>query len=668
MNKIIKIFKPWFFVDSRALGIFRILLGVLCFIDIYRRFEFIDIFYTNDSIISISTSNSFYKSFTLLRTFTSSWEVHIFFIIGLITSTLLLIGYRTKLSQFITTIIIISIHNRAIMLENAGDFMFNNILIISLFLPLGISFGIDSLKTSLNFKEFNFKDLNDKKNGINIPKQVFTLGYFAMLIQLSIIYFFTGFNKSGYDWENGSAVYKMLQLDTFLTPVGYFLRDYITAPISEFFTYTTLTIELLAPLILFFPFYNYIFRLFFIFCFFIFHISIRSLIKVGLFSFTMISTYVLLIDEKVFNKVKMVLKNKFFTNKYILFYDADCGFCHYTCRIIKRIDVFNLITFSDGKNYKDDNPKKLNELLNKTAVLFNPITKKQWIKHQVFGKILFLIPFGFLFAWIFFIPYIEIAFGKAYDFIAFNRTKISKFFGLPACNLKNNSKFEFIKTNSNPSKIKNITNKILIFFNSIMASIIIVSSINYSLVANESVNKYMAKNGFEKFQYNKTFRRILSYPRMIQRWNMFSPTVLGTDKTVIVEATLTNGEVIDPFRGETPILDNLDYPSLWHDHNQFWRKFFSRVTKKQNSKHVKSFEKWLKKYNNTYFDDILDGEKIKSVKIWSLSQKNSNINSTKEYKVNKKLLNKESNSSSNSKNPPKKKSSKKIPPKPYSIK
>ena len=69
-------------------------LNVTCFIDIFRRYEFIDIFYTNDSIISISTSSSFYKSFTLLTTFTTSWEVHLFFIIGLEKSRLKFIYLR----------------------------------------------------------------------------------------------------------------------------------------------------------------------------------------------------------------------------------------------------------------------------------------------------------------------------------------------------------------------------------------------------------------------------------------------------------------------------------------------------------------------------------------------------------------------------------------------
>ena len=54
-------------------------------------------------------------------------------------------------------------------------------------------------------------------------------------------------------------------------------------------------------------------------------------------------------------------------------------------------------------------------------------------------------------------------------------------------------------------------------------------------------------------------KHILLYPRMYQEWNMFSPSVLGSDKIIIVEATLSNGDIINPFSGKTPILDSVEY-------------------------------------------------------------------------------------------------------------
>jgi predicted DCC family thiol-disulfide oxidoreductase YuxK len=654
LNRFVKIFKPWFAVDSRALGLFRIVFGYLCLFDVLRRWEFIDIFYTQASIIQSSLTSSSYKNFTLLNTFTSSWEVHLFFIIGIVFSFMLMIGYKTKFSQIMCAIIIISIHNRAIMLENAADFFMNCMLIWTVFLPLGISFSIDSLSNTLkNNKENSIDELNNRNFGVNKSQTLYSFAYFCMIYQVATIYFFTGLDKTGYDWMNGSAVYKMFQLDTFLTPVGYFLRDFITLPISKFFTYSTLGIEYLAPVILFFPFYSYILRFLFIIVYSIFHISIRLAIKVGLFSYVLMCCFILLIDKYFIEKFKSFILNRYKDSKYILFYDSDCGFCHYSIRVIKRLDIFQRLVFAD-KTYSGKKPKSLDDALDYTALLYNPSNEKVWLRHEVFGKILIILPFGFLFGWIFFIPGVSIIFRKIYDIVAFRRTDISKYFGLPACDLKN----KLVKEDNSNDFVIPFYKKNLIYIkktvNVFVLLIIFWSSINYSLAANDGVNDLMEEYGFGKnyFKHNQTLKKIAYYPRMIQRWNMFSPTVLSTDKALIIEATLSNGDIIDPFTGKKPVLDSVDYNVLWHDHNQFWRKFSSRVTKKGKKSALNRFETWLKRYNNTYFDDNLYGNRIREVNIWSLSQRNKDINSKTNYRVSKKLLN--SKQSSKSKIKPKK--------------
>ena len=636
--KFINIFKPWFEVDSRSLGIFRIFLGILCFIDIARRWNYIDIFYTNGSIISASSSTSFYKMFTLLTSFTKSWEVYLFFLIGLFFSVLLIIGYRSKLSHIICAVVIISIHNRAIILENAGDMFFNSLLIWTIFLPLGLSYSIDALKKSLvGFKENTIEELNNKNFGINYPIKITSLAYFAVLLQISWIYFFTALNKTGYDWKNGYAIFKMYQLDTFLTPIGYIIRDYITSPISKLLTFGVVYLEYSIIILLFIPFYSYIFRTFAIIALSFFHIMIRLSVKVGLFSFTMLTTFTLLIDSKIYDIINRYI-NRYITKdkKYILFYDSDCGICHSTVRIIKRLDIFNRLFFAD-KNYMDKKPDIYNKVYNDTAILYNPNNNKTWLRHQVFGKILFLLPFGFLLGWIFFIHFLSNIFGYVYDKISSNRTKISEFFGTPACGLNIEKKVKDINVAATPfNSFKVVSCKL---GSVVILIMLIISTFHYNLVANEAVNKKMTRWGFDKFKQKRELKRICYYPRMIQRWNMFAPTVLGTDKTIIVEATLYNGDIINPFTGRAPVLDSLDYKYLWKEHNQFWRKLFSRISKKNNKKYVKTFEKWLKKSTNKYFEENLNGSRIKSVKIWSLSQRNSEINSNKNHKVSKRLLN-----------------------------
>ena len=644
--KIISPFKSWFTVDQRILGIYRIFLGLLIFVDIFRRWDTRHIFYSANGVYPSSSSASVYKSFSLLHTFNSTWEINLFFIIGMFFSILLIIGYKTKLSHLISAIILISLHNRVILVENAGDFVLNCMVVWTFFLPLGSAISLDSLKNSLKtLNDSNTDDLNNELAS-SIPNNHCSIAYFAVLFQISAIYFFTGLNKTGADWMSGTAVYYFYELDTFLTPFGAFLRDYVDATFSAVATYGTLALELSVPLLILFPLYTKYIRLIAVLSLTIFHIIIMSSLSIGLFSQTMIISFILLIDGQLLNNIKQYLQNRF-SKKYILFYDSDCGFCHYTARIIKRLDAFNQFTFAN-QHYNSEKPQGFNQLIQKTAIVYEPESKQSWIKHEAFSKIISQLPFGFIVSWIFYIPGLNILFEKTYDLIANKRTSVSQFFGLAACGVDNKLSANAILETPSISKYQIWTQRVKYTLNSIVVLILLLASINYNLVANESVNDYMEKYGFDKFRYTKTFRQMMSYPRMIQRWNMFSPTVLKKDQWLIVEATLSDGSVIDPFTGKEPILNSLEYEVLWTDINQFWRKYFTRIAK--NKKHIKNFEKWLLRKND-YFKETIGDRRIKSVKLWSLNHRNSPIDSQNKYKVFKRLLNE------------KKRPLKKVPPK-----
>ena len=647
--KILNFFKPWFLVDTRALGIYRIILGLLCFLDIARRWNVIEIFYINGALIDPPSTNSYYKYFTLLTTFTSSWEVHIFFAIGLIASLSLMIGYKTKLSHIVCAIILISIHNRSVMLENAGDMFFNSMIIWTLFLPLGITFSIDSIKTSLfKFKEYSTDDLNNRSFGYKKPIVIHSFAMFAILYQISAIYFFTALNKNGYDWMNGSAVFKMFQLDTYLTSFGYLIRDFITYPISKILTFFTIYLEYSIPLLLFIPFYSYIFRTVAIIFLTVFHLMIRFSIKIGLFSHVMIASYVLLIDYRVLDKIYSFFKRRFNRQQYILFYDSDCGFCHFTARLIKRFDVFHCLFFADS-SYSEKKPANFNDLYKKTAIVYNVKENKIWIKAQAFGKILSIIPFGFLISWIFFIPGLTKILNYVYDLIATNRIYISNLFGLPACGIEKTKQIISNSVNNSTPRLSIFKNYIYQCFTIVSISIMIIAGINYNLVANDSVNEYMEEMGYKKFTYNKFLKRVAYYPRMIQRWNMFSPKVLTHDKTIIIEAVLDDNKKIDLFTGQKPVLDNLEYENLWKNNNQFWRKYFHRLAKNKKEKQIRNFENWLKRKSPLYFEYSLKGRKIKKINIWYLTQRNPDINNDKIYKLSKRLISSRSSSNNHSK-------------------
>ena len=119
-----KIISAWFRVDSRALGIYRILIGLVCALDIIRRWNYIDVFYSNQGIQTKSDSQIF-NIFNYIGN--SSFEVHIIFLIGILFSITLMLGYKTKLSHLITAIIIIGIHGQVPVVGNSGDTFLNSI-------------------------------------------------------------------------------------------------------------------------------------------------------------------------------------------------------------------------------------------------------------------------------------------------------------------------------------------------------------------------------------------------------------------------------------------------------------------------------------------------------------------------------------------------------------
>lgn len=649
-----------FKVDSRALGVYRILLGWLCFWDIFRRWNFIDVFYSDIGIKSQYAKNTSFTIFNYIGN--DSNFVHLIFIIGILFSILLMIGYRSKLSHFIVTIILISIHVSVTKVGNSGDMFLNCMLIWTFFLPLGRSISIDSLiKSLITFKENTLLELNNKSLGVNKPKQVYSIAYFAVLFQISAIYFFTALDKHGYDWTQGKAFYKMLQLDGFITSIGYSIREYISYPISKISTYLAIYLEYSIVFLLFIPFYKHIFRLFAIISLTIFHLMIRLTINVGLFSQVMITSFALLLDEKIFDWLKLRYVNKHKNQKLILYYDNDCGFCHYTVRIIKRLDVFNRIVFDHGSSENKIKPKDFNKLSNETAMLYNPINKKLWTRHQVFGKVLSILPFGFIISWIFFIPYFSEIFGFVYDKIAINRTKISVLFGLPACNLPNldNNINNEIKNNLSNSLFSELRMHCCNVGNIISPLILIImlsAAFNSALIENPGVESFLIKKEFIKntkkekikrksvinknrnffnWENNKMLERVSRYPRMIQMWKMFSPNVLSKDNLIIVEAFIEDGSIIDPFTGLKPILNSTDYKFIMKNKSQLWRKYFENFRRFDATYRGKNtFKKWVLNPNNNYFKNNLNKKKIDSIKIWKISQNSPSIILTREGDFN----------------------------------
>ena len=622
MKNMLKIIKNWVYVDTRTLALFRIFFGLMGLIDVMRRYSIIDVFYSDMGMNFRRQVTSKYsiKYFSLLDHLHSSIEVRLFFIATIICFILLIVGYRTRLFQVLSAMGLLSIHNAAVILENGADMVYNNYLIWMLFLPLGTSMSIDSLRNS--FKSELDNDLN--KPIISKPQQVFHIAYIACLIQLSMIYFLNHINKSGNMWADGTAVHYMYQLDTFLTPLGSWIISIISLSITKILTTTTIYIELLGPLAILSPFFQPWLRRIAVFVFMIFHLVIGISVNIGMFSWVMMAVLVLIIDGKAIDYLKSLL-SKLFNIKYTVFYDRDCGICHFLARLLKRMDIFSRLTWSDRLS-EGDKPENINNLLETTIIVWNREKDIIWTRHNAFSKIISVLPFGFLVSWILRVPLLEKIFGYIYDVVSTNRARFSQLVGLPACGierLENTSE-------SSPQKkplFKNIRIGILLLTN-IIAFILIIGVVDYSIQINDGVKKYFEKNDKKLVnasngrttmqETRRKMKRILLYPRMYQEWNMFSPKVITYEKWVLADISFDNGDDLTLFKNDDRIEKRFNYQYFNPYSNQFWRKLFGRLGKSNYSKYIPRFKEWLAKTD--YFPEF-EGRKVSNVKLWQLSEK-----------------------------------------------
>ena len=650
MHNIKNIFKNAFYVDTRTLALFRIYFGIICLMDVLRRYSIIEVFYSDAGINFRRQVTSKYsvKYFTLLDYFHSTAEVQLLFILTAICAFLLIIGFYTRIFQFLTAVGLISIHNAAVILENGGDMAFNNYLVWALFLPLGTSWSIDSIRKSIKkYPEYDSNDLNHPFE--HKSTRIFHFAYIACMVQLAMIYFYNNINKTGAMWvDDATALHYMYQLETFLTPIGEFIASIIPIWAVKFLTHMTLWIEICAPIAILSPLFQPWLRRVVLILFIPFHFMILISVNIGLFSYVMFAALILLISKQDIEYLKRLL-SRCCTRKYTVFYDRDCGFCHLTARVLKRMDVFSRLQWAD-RLLEGDKPENVDKLLERTIVVWDPKTGEIWTRHRGFSKILSAIPMGFLISWIFKIPILEKLFGYIYDFISNNRTSISKMTGQPACGINQGEHTPSIEREDHALFVRG--RKLIWMISNILVLSLLIGAVDYSTKINDGLQKRFSKEEkklkksaqSEKFQSPRNaMKRILLYPRMYQKWNMFSPKVITYENWLMADITFENGETLSLFRGSDDIENRFEREYFTPYNNQFWRKLFGRLGKTSYERYIPKFKKWL--METEYFSEY-GNRKVIDVKLWKLSEKSLDIDSPvdKRPKVSKRELKKKDRS------------------------
>ncbi len=317
--------KEWFSLDYRSLALLRIGIGLVLIFDIIQRLADLRAFYSDAGVLPRSE---------LLRLWENKWWISahlmsgltafeaLLFAVAAVFAIMLLLGYRTRFAMIASWMLLVSLHVRNPLVLQGGDVVLRVVMFWMMFLPLNKAWSLDRLF-----------------NRTAQPKETSFVGIasVAYILQICILYFFTGILKSGDAWHNGTAVYYALNVDQLITPVGALLKDFPRT--MSALTYATWYIEVYGSLLFFSPVATSFFRMLGIILFACLQIGFNASMRLGLFGMIAIVITLGLLPSTFWDSgwrtftTWIRLKGK---RGLTMYYDFDCSFCYKTSHMLDR--------------------------------------------------------------------------------------------------------------------------------------------------------------------------------------------------------------------------------------------------------------------------------------------------------------------------------------------
>ncbi|SNC74558.1 Vitamin K-dependent gamma-carboxylase [Hymenobacter gelipurpurascens] len=268
MLRFLALIRSPFVLDLRALALLRAAVAAVILLDLGIRATDLEAHYSNMGVLPLSVLyDKLWNPYQFsLHNTSGLWQVQaLIFLVAAAAAVSLLLGHRTRLSTFISWVLLISVQNRNPMIVQGGDDLLRMLLFWGLFLPWGRVYSVDA-----------------RKQPAPAELSYFSAATVAYIVQIALVYWCTALLKSSPEWNrDGTALYYALSLDQVLMPGGRFLYQFPAA--MRFLTLATYYTEMLLPFVLFIPFRVPWWRLLFVFIIYGFHLGISLTLFVGLF-------------------------------------------------------------------------------------------------------------------------------------------------------------------------------------------------------------------------------------------------------------------------------------------------------------------------------------------------------------------------------------------------
>lgn len=189
----------------------------------------------------------------------------------------LLLGYRTRPVTFLSWVMLVSVDNRNPWILNGGDHLARMFLLWMQFLPWGQCWSLDAKAGRADTRWWTCPLESATSTAPSLCG-------FALLLQLSLLYWFAALPKNGAAWVGDySAVYIVLKYQALVSPFGEWLREAFHQHLGTV-TFLVVWWEFLGPFLFFFPFDRGEVRTLAIFTFLGMHAGFELSLRLGMFA------------------------------------------------------------------------------------------------------------------------------------------------------------------------------------------------------------------------------------------------------------------------------------------------------------------------------------------------------------------------------------------------
>jgi hypothetical protein len=476
------------------------------------------------------------------------------------------VGWHTRLFHVLSLVCLVSLHDRVIFLENGGDVALNLLCAWTLFLPMGRRFSIDALRVSFRSgQEKSARDLNEREPAAT--GGVASLAVLAILLELSVIYYFNAVNKHGWTWRRGLAVYYVLYQERMVTWFGLILRRLMTVPLSRVLSYAVLAIEYAAPVLLLSPFARLRLRRVAIVLFPALHLAFAAGLNLGQFSFNMIGYFPLLLSAEDWTAIGRRFGPAPSRARTVYVSEAS-GLAWAWARLLSRLDAFDRLRFVPA------GPET-------TWVVEDPVTGQRSSGAAAIAECLAALPLGLPLAWFVRSSVVD----RVGRWVASNEAWIAGGLRLaPAGASPREPRVE-------AGVVRRWWGRRTGEGRELAAMVLLAAVTSQLLVENHAIPQRY------KFPQPKWVTALVVYPRLLQGWQMFSADVPTGERMLYVDAVTFDGRHVDPFNEAGSRVASLPVTAIpgHMQQDEFWCDYTNRIP--ENGAYWRAFKEWIFDYH-----------------------------------------------------------------------